>query len=70
MLAALLAVIPKARRRGLRLLVTPETIVRWHRDIVRRRWALIVAEFGQCGGPMGVAERHTCLVLAPGKALQ
>jgi putative transposase len=32
-------VIPKARRRGLRLLVTPETIVRWHRDIVRRRWA-------------------------------
>ena len=36
LLAALLAVIPKARRRGLRLLVTPETIVRWHRDIVRR----------------------------------
>ena len=23
----------------LRLLVTPDTIVRWHRDIVRRRWA-------------------------------
>ena len=22
---------------GLRLLVTPDTIVRWHRDIVRRR---------------------------------
>ena len=39
MLAALLAVIPKARRRGLRLLVTPETIVRWHRDIVCHRWA-------------------------------
>jgi putative transposase len=36
---ALLGVIPKARRHGLRLLVTPETIVRWHRDIVRRRWA-------------------------------
>jgi hypothetical protein len=51
LLAALLAVIPKARRRGLRLLVTPETIVRWHRDIVRRRWALIVAESGRCGGP-------------------
>ena len=29
LLAALLAVIPEARRRGLRLLVTPETIVRW-----------------------------------------
>ena len=39
LLATLLAVIPKARRPGLRLLVTPDTIVRWHRDIVRRRWA-------------------------------
>jgi transposase len=39
MLAALLSVIPKARRHGLRLLVTPETILRWHRDIIRRRWA-------------------------------
>ena len=39
LLAALLGVIPKARRHGLRLLVTPETILRWHRDIVRRRWA-------------------------------
>ncbi len=39
LLAALLGVIPKARRHGLRLLVTPDTIVRWHRDIVRRRQA-------------------------------
>ena len=39
LLAALLSVIPKARRRGLRLVVTPETILRWHRDIARRRWA-------------------------------
>ena len=39
LLAALLGVIPKARRHGLRLLVTPETIVRWHRDIIRRRQA-------------------------------
>src|SRR5450755_3253014 len=38
-LAALLGVIPKARRHGLRLLVTPDTILRWHRDIIRRRWA-------------------------------
>jgi putative transposase len=37
--AVLLGVIPKARRQGLRLLVTPDTIVRWHRDILRRRWA-------------------------------
>src|SRR5271166_6926414 len=39
LLATLLAVIPKARRQGLRLLVTPDTILRRHRDIVRRRWA-------------------------------
>jgi putative transposase len=39
LLATMLGVIPKAHRHGLRLLVTPDTIVRWHRDIVRRRWA-------------------------------
>jgi len=39
LLAALLGVIPKARRHRLRLLVTPDTILRWRRDIVRRRWA-------------------------------
>src|SRR5271166_6411433 len=37
--ATLLGVIPRARRQGLQLLVTPDTILRWHRDIVRRRWA-------------------------------
>jgi putative transposase len=50
LLAALLGVIPKARRRGLRLLVTPDTIVRWHRDIVRRRWAARSAH-GKTGRP-------------------
>ena len=39
LLATPLAVIPKARRQALRLLVTPDTVLRWHRDIVRRRWA-------------------------------
>ena len=39
LLATLLGVIPKTRRQGLRLLITPDTIVRWHRNIVRRRWA-------------------------------
>jgi hypothetical protein len=38
-IATLLAVIPKARRHGPRLLVTPDTIPRWQRVIVRRRWA-------------------------------
>src|SRR6266436_2138981 len=39
LLATLLSVIPKTRRQGLRLLITPDTILRWQRDIVRRRWA-------------------------------
>ena len=39
LIATLLAVIPNARRQGLQLLVTPDTILRWHRDIIRRRWA-------------------------------
>ena len=39
LLAILLSVIPKARRHGLWLLITPDTILRWHRDIIRRRWA-------------------------------
>jgi hypothetical protein len=32
-------VIPNAGRHGLRLLVSPDTIMRWHRDIIRRRHA-------------------------------
>jgi len=39
LLVTLLAVIPNARRHGLRLLVTPDTIVRWHRGIAGRRSA-------------------------------
>jgi hypothetical protein len=39
LLATMLAVIPKARRQALRLLVTPDTALRWHGDIVCRRWA-------------------------------
>jgi putative transposase len=39
LLATLLSVIPKARRHGMRLVISPDTILRWHRNIVRRRWA-------------------------------
>ena len=39
LMATMLSVIPKARRHELRLLVTPDTVLRWHRDIARRRWA-------------------------------
>jgi putative transposase len=40
LLTALLGVIPRAHRYGLRLVVTPDTMLRWHRDIIRRRWAV------------------------------
>jgi hypothetical protein len=51
LLAALPGVMPKARRQRLRLLVTPDTIVRWHRDIVRRRRAARSAR-GRTGRPV------------------
>ena len=50
LIAALAGVIPKARRPGLRLLVSPETVVRWHRDLLRRRWAA-KSRAGRCGRP-------------------
>ena len=51
LVATLLGVIPKARRQVLRLLVTPDTIVRWHRDIVRRRQAAR-SKRGRTGRPV------------------
>jgi transposase InsO family protein len=39
LIAFLLGLIPKARHSGLRLIVTPGTILRWRRDLLRRRWA-------------------------------
>src|ERR1039457_568431 len=55
LLAILPGVIPEARRHGLRLLVTPDTILRWHRDIIRRRWAArsMRGRGGRPGGPAG-----------------
>jgi transposase len=50
LIAALAGVIPKAQRVGLRLLVTPETVVRWHRDLLRRRWAA-KSRAGRSGRP-------------------
>src|SRR5260370_36229586 len=61
LLAALVGVIPKARRHRLRLLVTPDTILRWHRDIVRRRWATSSMR-GRTGRP---ATRRDIKALVP-----
>ena len=56
LLATLLSVISKARRHRLRLLVTPDTILRWHRDIVRRRWATRSMRAGPAGPrPAGIS---------------
>jgi transposase len=38
-LAILAGTLPTGRLAGMRLIVTPATVLRWHRDIVRRRWA-------------------------------
>jgi hypothetical protein len=54
-------VVPKTRRHGLRLLVTPDTILRWHRDIVRRRWAAKSTR-GKTGRP-GARRNIKALVL-------
>jgi putative transposase len=55
LIAALAGVIPKARRAGLRLLVTPDTVLRWHRDLLRRRWAA-TSRAGRSGRP--ATRRH------------
>jgi transposase InsO family protein len=49
-LALLAGTLPAERLAGMRLIVTPGTILRWHRDIVRRRWASRSAQ-GRSGRP-------------------
>ena len=57
LLATLLSVIPQARHHGLRLLATPDTILRWHRHIVRRRWAARSGR-GRTGRPASDPPEH------------
>ncbi len=38
-LAALARLLPRSRLRRLRLIVSPRTLLRWHVDLVRRKWA-------------------------------
>ena len=49
-LALLAGTLPAGRLARLRLIVTPATILRWHRDIVRRRWARL-SRRGRSGRP-------------------
>jgi putative transposase len=42
--------LPIERLAGMQLIVTPGTILRWHRDIVRRRWARL-SRRGRSGRP-------------------
>lgn len=37
--AALVRALPRRRRHG--LIVTPQTLLRWHRELVRRKWAAL-----------------------------
>jgi putative transposase len=49
-LVLLAGALPAGRLAAMRLIVTPATIVRWHRDIVRRRWARLPRR-GRSGRP-------------------
>jgi putative transposase len=49
-LALLAGTVPAQRLAAMPLIVTPGTIVRWHRDIVRRRWARL-SRRGRSGRP-------------------
>src|SRR6185437_9305869 len=49
-LALLAETLPVQHLAAMRLIVTPGTIMRWHRDIVRRWWAR-VSRRGRCGRP-------------------
>jgi transposase InsO family protein len=49
-LALLAGTLPIERLAGLRLIVTPATMLRWNRDILRRRWARL-SRRGRSGRP-------------------
>jgi putative transposase len=53
-LAALTRILPSPGRRG--LIVTPQTLVRWHRELVRRSWAQPQGRSGRPPVERGVRE--------------
>jgi transposase InsO family protein len=63
-LAALLSTLPRTTLRRLQLLVTPDTVLRWHRDLVKHRHARVSVN-RRPGRPRTLASiRHLVLRLA------
>jgi putative transposase len=60
LLAAMSGLLAPARRHG--LLVTPQTLLRWHRELVRRRWTYPSARSGR--PPIDTETRELVLRLA------
>jgi putative transposase len=60
LLAAAGRLLPPARRRG--LLVTPKTLLRWHRELVQRKWTYPAARPGR--PPIDAKRRELVLRLA------
>jgi putative transposase len=65
-IAVLTRLLPARRRRG--FLVTPATILRWHRHLVRRRWTTRNTRPGRPAIPAGVRALILHLATDPGSA--
>jgi len=59
-LALLAGTMPVERLTAMRLIVTPATILRWHRNIVRRRWARLSAGDIPVGRRCAVMSGRSC----------
>ena len=58
--------LPIGRLAVMRLIVTPGTLLRWHRDIVRRRWARRSRQGKAGGGPGQRRKDHQVSPVRPG----
>jgi transposase len=61
-LAALAQTLPRPAWRS--ILVSPETLIRWHRELVRRKWALYTRRRRSRSHPNRVERQHLILQLA------